>query len=211
MAKKRIMQGIAVASLHPQTIRDHFLCRGWRRKTAFYTQSLDLPLYRRRGSWDRQTIAFSDHPTYLRLQQVHQHVYLLLSSQQRDLLADGDPVPEAPELAKHMPNPISEGPLQRKLRLLEQMARQGYRQEMSLDYMGIAIARNGSPIKISEGNNRLAAAQLLGLTRVEAEVRYVHESWFRAQVKSRGESGPAGIRKALVGLDSLHEVREPSE
>ncbi len=199
-----------MVALSPQLIREHFLCRDWRRRSAFYMQSLDLPLYRRRGRWDRQTIAFSEHPTYLRLQQVHQHVYLLLSSQQRDLLAGGDPIPEAPELAEHMPQPISDGPLQRKLRLLEQMARQGYRQEMAPDYIGLAIARDGSPIKISEGNNRLAAAQLLGLTRVEAEVRYVHERWYRELVKSRGGSGPAGIRTALAGLNSLQEVHEPS-
>lgn len=209
MTTKRFMRGIAVVALNPLLIREHFLCRDWRRRSAFYMQSLDLPLYRRRGRWDRQTIAFSEHPTYLRLQQVYQHVYLLLSAQQRDLLAGGDPVPEAPELAKHMPKPISEGPLQRKLRLLEQMAKQGYRQEMSPDYICIAIARDGSPIKISEGNNRLTAAQLLGLTRIVAEVRYVHERWFQEQVKSRGDFGPTGIRKALAELESLQGVWAP--
>ena len=196
-------------ALNPLAIRANFRCRGLRRKSAFYTQSLDLPRYRRRGNWDRVATAFTSHPTYLRLQQIHQYVYLLLSAQQRDLLAGGDPVPEAPELAKQMPQPISEGPLQRKLMLLEHMARQGYRQEMSFDYMGIAIARDGSFIKVSEGNNRLAAARLLGLPQIVAEVRYVHEKWFQEQVKSRGDFGPAGIRGALAELDSLLEVGVP--
>ena len=201
------MRGVAVVALHPQEIRRHFLCRDWRRKTTFYGQSLDLPLYRRRGRWDRQTIPFTQHSTYLRLQQIHQYVYLPLSAEQG--LGNKATLSRAVELGKHMPHPVSEGILRRKLELLEHMASQGYRQDMSPDYMGLAIARDGSPIKVSEGNNRLAAAQLLGLPQIVAEVRYVHERWYQQQVKSRGDSGPAGIREALAELDSLQDVWPP--
>ncbi len=209
MDTERSVRGIAVVALDPQAIRANFRCRGFSRKAAFYTQSLDLPRYRRRGGWDRVASPFTAHPTYMRLQQVHRHVYRLLNPEQRELIASGASVPEAQKLAEQMPETISEKRLQRYLQLLEHMARDGYRQELSPDYMGIAIARDGSAVKVSEGNHRLAAAQLLGLPRIVAEVRYVHESWFRERVKSRRGSAPADIRAVLAELDNLQEVWPP--
>ncbi len=204
-------RGLAIVSLDPGSITGNFRCRGWRRKLAFYTRSLDLPRYRRRGAWDLLATTFRDHPTYVRLDMVYSHVYQIFSKQELQNLVKAEDAHVLGQLLPALPQPLTARRLQRYLYLLELMASQGYSRELAPDYIGLALGREGQPIKVSEGNHRLAAAQILGLASIEAEVRYVHEKWYQTMVQAQGYSaGPEGICRALADLEIFSQVENTS-
>ena len=65
--------------------------------------------------------------------------------------------------------------------MLEDMAEHGYRPGQRGDEVGIAVARDGTLLKTAGGWHRFAAAHLLGIPSVRAEVRFIHPRWVEAQ------------------------------
>jgi len=149
------------------------------------------------GRWHQRTTAFTDHPTHVLLQ-------ALLS----DSLSDEDRASAltAYYLARGKSAWQAEKKVGEKLEqymiryhnIAESMRRNGYLVDLASDEIGIAIAPDGSFIKVSGGNHRLAIARLIDLPTVVAEVRFVHRDWLRAQPRKRGQRVPERIVAGLT-------------
>lgn len=93
-------------------------------------------------------------------------------------------------------------------RIFEDMAREGYKTQVSLgrapvDEITICIARDGTPMLLRHGNHRLSIAKVLGVPRVPVIVRGVHLEWLRASAETFGAQHPVrAAERALASLSS---------
>lgn len=81
---------------------------------------------------------------------------------------------------------------------LQDMSRNGFRQGITKDEMGVAVSRDGRLLKINRGLHRLAMAQQVGVPSVPVVVKAVHrEFWERVTVGAEGDEALRLLSEAL--------------
>lgn len=154
----------------------------------------------KQGNWHRRTIPFTRHPVHLLLQTLladdaceADHMNALTAY----YLARGKSTQQAQQkVGKRLDHYVT-----RYRKIAESMRRDGYVAALGRDEINVAIAPDGTFIKVSGGNHRLSIAKLIGLPTVVAEIRFVHRDWLRAQPCSRAEPVPERI---VAGLETYH-------
>lgn len=192
--------GRILVRLAPERIHWCFLRRTRVSKAVFLKDSVFLNGLLRRGHWDRNVFPFTDHAAYELLQ------CLIDSGFDRDTglaalvhyyTRRGQPRP-AERAARKLDDYLAKyGAIARD------MERHGYRPYMTRDEIGIALARDGSAVKVSGGNHRLALARLLALPEVVAEIRFAHVGRYPRGPRWRASRVAATIREDARRLDML--------
>ncbi len=137
-----------------------------------------LPTPVRRGGWDRRTLPVEAHPVYRLMHRLDACGYdpeagtaaFEAYFRERGL---------SPAAAREKARRKGAALVWRYAGLVRSMAAEGYRPGRAPDEIGVAIARDGTLLKAPGGQHRFAAARLLGLDRVTAEVCYIHRDWQR--------------------------------
>lgn len=148
------------------------------------------------GNWHRRTVPFAEHPAYRLLKAFLGEDYredaclAALAGYYQDR-------GRSRRQAERKASAMLKRYLHRYRTLAESMAREGYVVGRGKDEIGIAIAPGGSLIKVANGNHRLAAAMLMGVPHVVAEVRFVHRDWYAAVRPEWRPAVPEAIGDAL--------------
>ncbi|WP_158772367.1 hypothetical protein [Cobetia sp. L2A1] len=83
---------------------------------------------------------------------------------------------------------------------LQDMSRNGFRQGITKDEMGVAVSREGRLLKINRGLHRLAMAQQVGVPSVPVVVKAVHrEFWDKVTAGAQGDEALRLLSEALQG------------
>ena len=175
--------------LDPSVVDRYVSIRSFREKAAFQLGGLGRPKLIHAGDWDRRGGAIEDHPVYRLMAGLYQQ-----PDPERGLA-----VVEAYFRARGMGASAAREKRERKgekvreqyVRLLARMAEEGYRPGAARDEVGVAIGRDGAVLKAPGGQHRFAAARVLGLPCVLAEVRYVHWNWYR-------DCRDPGLRECII-------------
>ena len=188
------MSNTILIDLPTDALQAYLLKRNAWAKARFFLEGLFQPPMVRAGTWHKRTVPFSEHPIYTLLQT------LLDTGTDRDTqaralntyyLARGKSANEAQEMAdKKLDRYIHQ-----YRELAKSMVQKGYVEGMGKDEIGVAIAPDGAFIKVANGNHRLAVAQLSGIERVVAEVRFVHRDWFK---RTTDRSNHTGTEEAIT-------------
>lgn len=182
-------------ALDPKSIKYALLRRDALNKSRFFASGLLLPSCVKRGDWDLRCTEVENHPTHE-----------LMAS-----LVENDFVPgksksamfeyyrkkgryDRSAVAKAEKNTVAY--CRKYNELYSSLASSGYRAGMAGDEVGVAMSRNGTVIKDSNGHHRFALARLLGISEVVAEVRFVHKSWLAGA--SRKKPAEERIRQKLM-------------
>lgn len=179
------------------TIERVLVKRTFLSKVLFFGNRLFRHPLVKHGGWHLRTAAFSDHPAHVLLQTI---LADSLSDENRAsaltayYLARGKSVWHAEKKVRDK----LEQYVTRYRNIAESMRGKGYLADLADDEIGVAIAPDGTFIKVSGGNHRLAIARLINLPTVVAEVRFVHRDWLRTQPWQRGQTVPERIVAGLA-------------
>lgn len=149
-------------------------------RLSFALGGLGLPAGVSRGVWDLQSYPFVEHPTYRLMKVCHDSGFSareVMPHYVDYIRCCGQKRTKAAIEAKARAN--LDSVLRTYEAIAQSMSRDGYVPDAAGDDIGLAIGRDGSPIKFSGGNHRLALALILGLDKVVASVRVVHRRWHR--------------------------------
>ncbi|MBK1725623.1 hypothetical protein [Halorhodospira neutriphila] len=165
-------------SLDPTAISATLLVRTPGERLRLNLGGALLPGPVRRGRWDRRTLPVEAHPVYrlmYRLDACGYEPEAGVVAFEAYFRERGLSLAAAREKARRKGAAL----VRRYAGLVQGMAAEGYRPGRAPDEIGVAIARDGTLLKAPGGQHRFAAARLLGLDRVTAEVRYIHRDWQR--------------------------------
>lgn len=182
--------------IDPARVQRYFLMRTPRDQLRMNTNRILLPRPLCRGGWDRRTLPVQEHPVYKLMEGFYRHdcepgpchAVLAAYYRERGLSA---------EEARAKADRKLEGHLAKYGGMIRDMIVNGYRTGQARDEVGIAIARDGALLKASGGWHRFAAAHLLRISPVWAEVRFVHPIWMRKLCGFKGVRAPEEMREAV--------------
>ena len=171
--------------INPARVQEYFLTRTPLDRFRMNINRILLPRPLCRGSWDQTTHPVETHPVYRLMEGFYwsggdfEECRRLLASFYQER---GRPPAEAETKA----DAKTEDLMDRYIGMLDDMAVNGYRPGQRQDEVGIAIARDGTLLKTSGGWHRFAAAHLLGVSLMTAQVRFIHPGWVRSVSRGPG-------------------------
>lgn len=139
-------------------------------------------LYAPPGSWDKATTSFAAHRTYQEMANLYAHAanyqdseFFQQAKQQIEKLGryryKKTHLKSVEELRCFFEEYL--------LQIFKSMQEQGYVATAAADHPGVMVDRDGRLIKSPRGRHRWAAASLLGIGGVVAEVDCIHPDWLR--------------------------------
>lgn len=185
--------------IDPARVQRYFLIRTPLDRFRMNINRILLPRPLCRGRWDRTTYPVETHPVYRLMEGFYwsggdfEECRRLLASFYRER---GRP----PTQAEAKADAKTEDLMDRYIGMLDDMAVNGYRRGQRKDEVGIAIARDGTLLKTSGGWHRFAAAYLLGVPLITAEVRFIHPGWVRSITRGAGITGRNRLRSLVDRL-----------
>lgn len=163
------------------------------------------------GDWDLWTRPLEENSRFKLMADVWNHRDdLRASASWHALVADmeqGRAYARIPQgLALDTPERI-ETYLRDCIALIASIRDQGFREDLSVEDINVAIDRNGRILKTNAGRKRLAAARLVGLETIPVRIAHVHAEWWRQQRDRHSGTAEARLHRALqeVAADTARQ------
>lgn len=164
--------------LNPATVAGAFVRRSALAKLVFALNGLAHPAGIRGGDWDRRAIPIESHPTYRLMHDLMEREFDPKRCFEALFVYFRDKGRSREKALLKAKAQLHEYVLEYR-RLYESMRDRGYVSGLAADEVGVAVGREGTMIKVPNGNHRFYTAVALGMEQVPAEVRFVHAAWYR--------------------------------
>jgi len=162
-------------------------------------------LYMAPGHWDQHTTPFASHRTYKEMADLHEHV---ANYQGSGFYQQAKHQIERLGYYRYKKQQITSiEALQRffdeyLVHIFKSMQQHGYVASAAADHPGVMVGRDGRLIKSPRGRHRWAAASVLGIGGVVAEIDCIHPTWLK-QINGGFEG--AKLERLKASLSELEQ------
>lgn len=193
----RALQSFSLVDVPPSSVKRFVQDRDVQRKFMIW-----------RGDWDLRAAPIEEHYRYKMMSDLWRHRNQLESSDTyREMvwkIEQNQPIARLNKgLLMDTPGRVH-AYLEDQVRIFHSLATEGFRPELAVDELNVAIARDGQLVKANAGRKRLISAQILGMDSIPVRIAYVHSHWLY-QHRQPGESRETALRRAI--LEAEQEAR----